>query len=200
MNSVTEAATETQPDDPAHPTVQLNRAVYSWSAHLRFWLVMLLGLAADLWTKHWAQATLQDRSGRPVIENILLFHYSTNKGALFGMGEGWTRLFIVASVLALVFVLYVFAKSDRRQRSFHIALGIILAGALGNLYDRVFRDGSVRDFIKIALKIGEFELWPWVFNVADMLLVCGVSVLMFNIWLGRKHPRKSECEQSNTAA
>jgi signal peptidase II len=91
--------------------------------------------------------------------------------------------------------LYVFAKSNTGQRSFHAALGMILAGALGNLYDRIFNGGEVRDFIKIELHIRDFELWPWIFNVADMLLVCGVSILMLNIWLSRKHPGTREGEQ-----
>ena len=196
MNSLTETAPETDAGNiKPEPTPELPLALHCWWSHLRFWLIMAVGLIADLWTKHWAELTLKGRPPRVIVEDALSLHYSTNKGALFGMGQQLTWLFVGASLAALLFVLYVFAKSNTRQRSFHAALGMILAGALGNLYDRLFNGGEVRDFIKIELHIGDFELWPWIFNVADMLLVCGVSILMLNICFSRKHPGTLEGEQ-----
>lgn len=194
-------------DTPSKPNLEASldldersdSAVYSWAAHLRFWLTIFVGLGVDLWTKDWADAALKGQPAKDLIPNVLSLQYSTNRGALFGMGQHLTGLFIAASILALVFVLYVFVKSTRGQRSFHIALGMILGGALGNLYDRLFHGGAVRDFIKIELKFGSIELWPWVFNVADMLLVCGVSVLMLNIWFGPKQSRNSPGEQPEAA-
>jgi hypothetical protein len=47
------------------------------------------------------------------------------------------------------------------------------------------RQGVVRDFIKIEPKFG-FELWPWVFNIADVLLVIGVGLLLLNFWWERR--------------
>ena len=195
MNSITETAPETSASDLPETTPELHMALHCWRSHLRFWLIMIIGLIADLWTKNWAELTLKGRPPRVIIENALSLHYSTNKGALFGMGQHLTWLFVTASLAALLFVLYVFAKSATGQRSFHVALGMILAGALGNLYDRLFNGGEVRDFIKIELHVGDFELWPWIFNVADMLLVCGVLILMLNIWFSRKHPGTREGEQ-----
>ncbi len=195
MNSITETAPETSAGDLPEATPERHWALHCWRSHLRFWLILIFGLIADLWTKAWAQATLEDKSSRAIIDDVLSLHYSTNPGALFGMGQQLTGLFVAASLAALFFVLYVFAKSTAGQRSFHVALGMILAGALGNLYDRIFNGGEVRDFIKIELHIGDFELWPWIFNVADMLLVCGVAILMLNIWFSRKHPGTCEGEQ-----
>ncbi len=198
MNPTTEPTTEPPAEIATAPAVLCNRAVYSWTAHLRLWLVMVRGLVADLWSKHWAFERFE--TPYEVIPNALSFQLSLNHGALWGMGKGLTPLFIGASILAVIFVSYVFVKSDRSQASFHVALGMILAGALGNLYDRIFGNGSVRDFIKIELRIGDFEAWPWVFNVADMLLVCGVAILMLNIWLGPRRTRKSECEHTRRSA
>ena len=195
MNSIIETAAEENAGDLPEVAPELHLALYCWRSHLRFWLVMALGLTADLCTKNWAELTLKGKPPWIIIENALSFHYSTNPGALFGMGRQLTWLFVGASLAALLFVLYVFAKSSTGQRSFHLALGMILAGALGNLYDRLFVGGEVRDFIKIELHIGDFELWPWIFNVADMLLVCGVAILMLNIWFSRKHPGTREGEQ-----
>jgi len=206
-------------------------------AHLRFWLVIAAGLTLDLWSKHWALAVLRQGGRRILIPNVLEFHTTLNPGALFGLGASRTGLFVVASLLALILVLWMFAQCPARRWFTQIALGAIFAGALGNMYDRVFvklvefppdsrhywtllsDDGSevtlqdyppaadapvrhvpralagelepvgcVRDFIKVSKKwFGGSELWPWVFNVADMLLVSGVGVLAI-LLLRDRHP------------
>lgn len=218
-------------------------ALRSVAAHLRLWSVVVLGLAVDLWSKDWAFHTLRQGGHRVLIPNVLEFHTTLNPGALFGIGKGKTELFLIASVLALVLVIWMFAQCPRRRWLTHLALGSILAGALGNMYDRAFVDlvefalptpqgtvpryytttespdgswillheypataeqsprripqalsdrlsppiGYVRDFIKIPTRWwGGRELWPWVFNVADALLVVGVGILAVRLLLDRK--------------
>ncbi len=218
----------------------------SGNAHLRFWLVAGLGLVLDLWSKARAFSTLQASEVHTLVPELVEFRRSLNPGAVFGLGAGLVALFISASALALGFVLFLFFGSGARQRGLHIALGMILAGALGNLYDRSFvkadvvvwkpanggmrtdvgvfrpdapegavslgewpdgqdprlipaesviarrRQGVVRDFVKIVPDfpgwvplVGGRNVWPWVFNVADALLVCGVILLMGHFWLTR---------------
>jgi len=111
-------------------------AVRNARAHAWLWCIGGLGLIADLWTKAWAFRELDPLMTRPWINGIIEFQLSLNAGALFGMGSGKGTLFIVASVAALGFVIYLFSGTSRHQRMMHIALGLILAGALGNLYDR----------------------------------------------------------------
>jgi len=207
-------------------------------SHLRLWLVTALGLAADLWTKEWAFGSLTSSESRVVIKNLCNLQLSLNPGALFGIGAGMAPIFVTASVLALLFVLYLFANSGSRRWSMHLALGLVLGGALGNLWDRTtqeayvarfadgrrvvgtlhgepsesgvmlgdFPDGQnprffngrldsdasgvqpvVRDFIRIEAKINGYHLWPWVFNIADALLVFGVGILLINFWFDRRH-------------
>jgi lipoprotein signal peptidase len=165
-----------------------------------------------------------------VIPHLLQLYLSLNPGALFGFGAGMSPVFIAASVLALPFVVYIFAHSGPRHRLLHVALGLVLAGAMGNLYDRAFitadvvrakggavlyvgsqvdspqemisirpvagdptiykfpgppdctvtRQGVVRDFIKIQTSVAGHDLWPWVFNLADSMLVTGVALLVLN--------------------
>jgi len=202
-------------DKPHSTSAEIPRlretALYSPASHLRLWSISLIGLTLDLWTKHWAFEVLDFNRAKVVVENILSFQCSYNSGALWGMGKGMAAVFIVASLIALVIVLGVFAKSLRSQKMFHLGLGMIVAGALGNLYDRLFvkelirvnggqiREvgGRVRDFIKIELSIGNFELWPWIFNVADMLLVCGVAILMIHISFQGKTPKKTKSAHSD---
>jgi lipoprotein signal peptidase len=117
------------------------------ASHLRLWPVAVIGLAIDLWTKHWAFTRLGEESGFPngyvIIEHVVSFRRSLNAGALFGLGKGMTPLFIAASVLALLFVGYLFIHSSRSRRSLHLGLALVLAGALGNLYDRAFVQADV---------------------------------------------------------
>lgn len=129
---------------------------------------------------------------RPLALGITL-KLSTNPGVVFGLPmPRW--LVQIATVFTVVLIGGFFAASQDRDRWLHVAAGLILAGALGNLYDRLFSvvavDGldpirhEVRDFI-------DFTAWhyPWVFNVADACLVIGVA-MVFIYWLrvGRTQP------------
>lgn len=108
------------------------------ASHARLWPIAVVVLVIDLWSKSWAFSSLGADEVYVVIPEWLVFRRSLNPGALFGMGPGLSSVFIFASIIALAFVIYLFANSDRRARSLHVALGLILAGALGNLYDRTF--------------------------------------------------------------
>jgi len=124
-------------------------------SHARLWLFAVLGLGVDLYTKHLAFTRLSLDSNDPsgeIIHNVMSFRRSLNPGALFGLGKGLVPIFIAASVLALLFVLYLFVHSARNRRSLHIALGLVLAGALGNLYDRAF---VMADVLKVQTPSGD---------------------------------------------
>ncbi len=221
-------------------------------AHLRLWGVLVLGLVVDLWSKQWAFQTLRQGGQRTLIPDVLELHTTLNPGALFGIGAGRTEVFLIASVVALVLVVWMFAQSPRQRWLTHFALGAILAGALGNMYDRAFVDlvpspgprglgppycmethspdgqtvlleeyppaadrtprrllaaeaerlgppvGYVRDFIKIPTRWwGGRELWPWVFNVADSLLVTGVIILALRLlWERKARPEGAATESA----
>src|SRR5262249_8043817 len=81
-------------------------AIRHGPSHARLWIVALLGIAVDLWSKDWAFRTLQMGRIFPVLDGLLSFRLSLNPGALFGIGAGLAPIFVGASVLALVFVLY----------------------------------------------------------------------------------------------
>jgi lipoprotein signal peptidase len=134
---------------------QASSARWHWPSHVRLWLFAALGLAADLYTKHLAFTRLSLDSNDPsgvIIKNVMSFRRSLNPGALFGLGKGLVPIFICASVLALLFVLYLFVHSARSRRSLHIALGLVLAGALGNLFDRTF---VMADVVKVQALSGQ---------------------------------------------
>ncbi len=190
------------------------------AALARFFLVMLVGLLADLGTKYWAYAMLVDntyvtREGRvevvsvqpnPVfIPHVIELHVTNNHGAVFGMGQGKRWFFIVVSIVAIGFLTYLFVQSGH-QKLYQVILGLLLAGVLGNMYDRAVY-GYVRDMIyglpgwawPGEWSIGflnypanpERLFFPWIFNIADMMLCTGVF-LMIVYSLFQPNPKPSE--------
>ncbi len=122
------------------------------------------------------------------------FTLSTNKGVAFGIPI--PRLLVACITIAAVgFIGYYFATSPARARSTHVALALILAGAAGNLHDRLFSVVSVPGFEPIKYQVRDFVdcsglHYPWIFNVADAYLVVGVAVIMLHmIAAHRKHSR-----------
>ncbi len=173
----------------AQPSPEL-KAWASLPAWVRFVGIATCGLALDLWTKWVAFKKLA--GPRPhevtVLPHVLYFSTTLNPGGVFGLGPGHPALFILVSLLALIFITYVFVFSNAAQRILHVALGLILAGALGNLYDRAFNGGQVRDFILLLPRF-----WPFDFNIADTMLCIGVPLLML-CWTFQKQPAEQPAE------
>jgi signal peptidase II len=144
-----------------------------------FWAIALCGMAFDLATKHWTFAQLGLGESRPVLAPILELHPNRNYGALWGFGSWFPHsplifagLSIVAAVAICVWLFVRGAASDLRLT---IALALIMAGALGNCYDRL-AFGYVRDFVHFHVDSINFEFA--IFNFADNMLVLGACGLM----------------------
>ncbi len=147
------------------------------AGHLIFWPLLLAGLAADLGTKRAVFAWLWDRPGQSagILGSFLSFRLALNDGAAFGIFRDRLAFLVSISVVALLVILGVFFLGSARQRLVQVALGLFAAGVSGNLWDRLFNDGQVRDFIDVVY-------WPgrhWhTFNVADAMLCIAVGVLV----------------------
>jgi signal peptidase II len=188
---------------PEIPNPLSQEPLRSPAALFRFLAVTVVGLAVDLWTKVWAFKALVtgqanvggyvrvDSDTYAFLPGWVHFHCTANQGAVFGIGQGNRWLFVVVSVLAIGFLTYLFATSGR-QRFYQIVLGMLLAGVLGNMYDRIFH-GYVRDMIYIfpgrywpgwlTARLPDWgwtrgQIFPWIFNVADMLLCTGVALML----------------------
>jgi signal peptidase II len=114
--------------------------------------------------------------------------YVENPNAAFGFmsfvpAEARYRLFLLISVLAVGFVFYYYRKLEPRQRFLQIALAFVLAGTVGNLVDRLARR-YVIDFIDWYWWNRPDLRWP-TFNLADSLLVVGISLLLLHPSPGR---------------
>jgi signal peptidase II len=133
-----------------------------------FWCILVI-VIIDRVTKAAAVACLSTQNSIPVIPGIFHFTLAHNTGAAFSIMRGQTHLLIGVTVCAIVFIIAHFKKSSALER---FSLSLILAGAVGNLIDRVFL-GYVIDFI-------DFRIWP-VFNVADSAITCGAVLLAWSL-------------------
>lgn len=140
-----------------------------------FVIAVVSGVIADIVSK-WVVFSKLDEFGKLiVIPGLLNILRSKNEGVVFGLFPGKTSAFIVFSAIAIVVILFIYIKSDKTIFISNLALGLVLAGAIGNLWDRIWFRG-VRDFID--LHIGDKYHWP-TFNVADSLICVGISILVF---------------------
>jgi signal peptidase II len=132
-------------------------------------------------------------SSHTVIPGFFSITRIHNKGAIFGaFSQTPNRLvFLVltaASLIALALVVYYFIKTPASDWKIKLALSLILAGALGNFIDRVFR-GFVIDFLDFY--VGRWH-WPF-FNVADSCITVGALLLIFFFII-----RKPSCSPSSS--
>jgi len=151
---------------------------------MKRWLTLsFVVLAVDQLTKYVVAQTVTVAKGVEVTPffNLVLAY---NKGAAFSLlanAAGWQReLFIVIALAASVWIVYLLRKHSR-QTLFCTALSLVLAGAVGNVIDRILF-GAVIDFLDFHA-FGYH--WP-AFNVADSAITCGAALL---IWDGLR-PRK----------
>jgi len=159
---------------------------------ITFWVIALVGCGVDLLTKSLVFRQLGMPNDNPpfwIWEPYIGLQTSLNRGALFGIGQGQVWLFASLSVVAIVGVCYwLYFAGAATDRILTVALAMVMGGILGNLYDRLGlwsspsaaegRQYAVRDWI--LFRWGE---WTWPnFNIADSLLVCGVSVLVWHAY------------------
>lgn len=145
---------------------------------------------------HFSRTVLQHMDlSRPLIPGAVDVTISTNPGVVFG----WDALprWVVNSATGVMVVLVgvFFAASPRRAWSVHLALGLLLGGALGNLYDRLFSVVSLPHLAPIRNHVRDFidcsDLhYPYIFNLADSWLVIGVAVMFLQGLLGGRQKNR----------
>jgi signal peptidase II len=144
--------------------------------------VLIVALVVlDRATKAWARGWLAAH-GPVKPAPFFWLNYVENTGAAFGLGRG-SNAFFVALALALIGALIVWRRRLPADVPWtRLALSLVLAGAVGNLYDRVAY-GFVVDFL-------DFRVWP-VFNVADSAISVGACILAATMWFeDRKAARR----------
>jgi signal peptidase II len=138
---------------------------------MRFWLTTLLVLAIDQLSKLWIVNSFTPGESRALLGQVLSLTYVQNQGAAFGILPGRSWLFFICALLVIL-ILVVLNSSQRQPAGLQVIFGLLMAGAMGNLLDRL-RLNYVIDFLDLGW-------WP-IFNVADMAIVCGAILLAFKL-------------------
>ncbi len=156
--------------------------------HLIFWPIFVTGFATDLWTKSLVFSYLGRETGAiPIINGFVHLVRAENTGAAFGIAAGQRYLLVAVSFIALAVIIFVLLTGKTHHRLTHLALALLAAGVCGNLYDRLFNEGKVRDFIDVVYWPGKH--WP-AFNFADTMLCVGVGIMILASLSASEHHQK----------
>lgn len=142
--------------------------------YLKALIGAVLLIALDQWTKYMVLLHVKPIDSIPLIPGILSFTYHENRGAVWGIMQGQIPILIVTTVIILTVVLWIYSRipDTKKYRWLHFIAVLVIAGAIGNFIDRLFRHYVV-DFIY-------FELVDFpIFNVADMYVVIAAFLLIF---------------------
>jgi signal peptidase II len=154
----------------------------------------------DQWTKYLVDHRMLLHQSHPIIEGWFNLTYVRNRGAVFGFLSGvesWWRMpfFLTFSAVAVVLLAMFYVRSRPDQGLLRVSLALILAGAIGNVIDRL-RFGYVIDFLDVYWHSYH---WP-AFNVADSAISVGICLMLLEAFLeGRRERRAAGDNAGGTA-
>lgn len=126
-----------------------------------------------------------------IFNNLLYIHSTHNYGAGLGIFSGKTIFLIIISFIFICVFIFYDIYSKNKHKLFFISMVLVLAGAFGNLIDRIAL-GYVRDYIYVNISI-----MPYYFNIADIFITAGVICMLVEILFKGEH-KKKDAEISNS--
>ena len=152
-------------------------------------------IALDQWTKWLVRENIEFGAQWLPESLVWLSPYARivhwyNSGAAFGMFQNGNLVFTILAFIVIGAIIYYYPQVEAEDWTLKLAMGLQLAGAAGNLIDRLLV-GKVTDFISIGV-------FP-VFNVADSSITVGVIVLLLGVWVKEQKEKKKAAEQSSVA-
>jgi signal peptidase II len=157
-----------------------------------FFTLVLALFAADLATKAWAFDAVGHGGSAPLLGSWLSIYCITNSGGIWGMLQDLTLPLTLVRLVAVGVLVFFVSRQPRGNRLGLFVLALLLAGALGNLYDNLSRwlpwpgNGHVRDFVMVNFAepgwwpdalAWPFDPWP-IFNFADSCIFVGFILLL----------------------
>ncbi|WP_138204428.1 signal peptidase II [Haloimpatiens lingqiaonensis] len=136
--------------------------------------IIIFGVLLDRLTKYWSVNILSKIGEIKIIDKFFSFYYLENTGAAFGIMKNKIYFLSIVTVLVLGGIIYYLLFKRPKDKLIRISLSLIIAGAIGNLVDRVLYK-YVIDFILLHFK--DVYYFP-VFNVADILVCIGTFLLI----------------------
>lgn len=157
--------------------------------------ILVLGVGIDQATKWWAETSLDRTRVHSMAGDTFRLQFALNPGAFLGLGGNLSpeaRFWLLTAVNSVFLVVIggiLIARWHMRPAQF-VALGLLLAGGIGNLIDRITQNGLVTDFLNVGLG----PVRTGIFNVADMAIMAGAGLLF---WLSFQHePTGEDSEDS----
>lgn len=162
--------------------------------------VAVLALGLDILTKHLVVADLEGKPAVQVLGGLIYLDVFRNSGAAFSMATGMTWVLSLVAIAVVVAIAWIAPRL--RSVGWAVGLGLVLAGALGNLIDRIFRApgplrGHVVDFISVFGPDGKYFA---IFNIADSCICVGGALIVLLAAFGRDYDggvAKRERERRN---
>jgi signal peptidase II len=196
-----EAVPEPVQETPETPAKQLPKRRVGW-----VFAVAVVLWAIDLVTKNLVTANLEGKEPLRILGGLIYLQVIRNPGAAFSMATGMTWVLALVALAVVIAIIWI----SRRLRSigWAIGLGLVLAGALGNLTDRIFRppgglQGHVVDFISAFAPNGKGFA---IFNIADSAICVGGALIVLLSLLGKdydgtstKDKKQAETKQEDQA-
>lgn len=142
--------------------------------------VAIVIIAADQLTKYLVIQHIPLEGDVPVIEGVLHWTHIKNDGAIFGWFDDTPWLFMVFSVVGILFMigmLVYWTKTSPKDKLMQVILTLLISGGIGNMIDRCTL-GVVTDFINFCAFP---TVWKWIFNVADCAVTIGGCLMV--LWL-----------------
>lgn len=136
-------------------------------------IISLLFLVADQLTKWYIASNFTLTQTKPFIEGLIDFTYVHNKGGAWGLMEGHTWILLSLTFFIMIVCIALLIKEGFKNKLLFFSVCLILSGGIGNMIDRIFRNGNVVDFIHLHF-MPDFP----VFNIADCAVCIGAGLLL----------------------
>ena len=136
-------------------------------------ITSVLTLLADQYTKYFISSNFELGEGTGFLKGFIDIVYIHNTGGAWGLLSGSTYILLGMTCGIMAFLIFYFIKWGQKSKLLFWTVNLVISGGIGNMIDRVFRDGKVVDFL-------HFEFYPTfpVFNVADIAVVVGAGLLI----------------------
>lgn len=146
------------------------------------YIIALIVFILDLASKYYVEANTS-LHGLEIIPDFFYITYLKNTGMAWSLLSNQTLLLTIVSIVVVIFILY-YLKTNKLTKMYKVIFGLILGGALGNLFDRIVYQ-YVRDFLDFYIFGYNFP----VFNIADSALTIGIILLLIEFILEEIHDK-----------
>jgi signal peptidase II len=149
--------------------------------------IFIASLLLDILTKYFILINFSEHETIDIFGSLVQLTLVYNQGGLFGILQGYQNLFLIVSLIVLIFIILFFIYEKNKSMIFCTSMALITSGAVGNILDRVTGRKGVVDFINVG--INENLRWP-TFNTADAVIVAG-AILLFIVFFKEEKKRKA---------